>query len=59
MPTNIFGKNDNYNLLNSHFIPALIRKIHTAIKKRKSFIEVWGTGKPKEKLCMLMILRMQ
>ena len=35
MPTNIFGKNDNYNLLNSHFIPALIRKIHTAIKKKK------------------------
>ena len=50
MPTNIFGKNDNYNLLNSHFIPALIRKIHTAIKKRKSFIEVWGTGKPKREI---------
>lgn len=50
MPTNIFGKNDNYNLLNSHFIPALIRKIHTAIKKKKSFIEVWGTGKPKREI---------
>tara|TARA_B100000886_G_scaffold322825_2_gene266124 strand:+ start:5964 stop:6902 length:939 start_codon:yes stop_codon:yes gene_type:complete len=50
MPTNIFGKNDNYNLLNSHFIPALIRKIHTAIKKKKTFIEVWGTGKPKREI---------
>ncbi len=34
MPTNIFGENDNYNLQNSHFIPALIRKIHNAIKKK-------------------------
>ena len=49
MPTNIFGKNDNYNLQSSHFIPALIRKIHTAIKK-KNFIEVWGTGKPKREI---------
>ena len=50
MPTNIFGKNDNYNLLNSHFIPALIRKIHTAINKKRTFIEVWGTGKPKREI---------
>ena len=50
MPTNIFGKNDNYNLQSSHFIPALIRKIHTAIKKKKNFIEVWGTGKPKREI---------
>ena len=50
MPTNIFGKNDNYNLLNSHFIPAIIRKIHIAIKKKQNRIEVWGTGKPKREI---------
>ena len=50
MPTNIFGNQDNYNLKTSHFIPALIRKIHTAIKKKKNFIEVWGTGKPKREI---------
>ena len=50
MPTNIFGNQDNYNLETSHFIPALIRKIHNAIKKKKNFIEVWGTGKPKREI---------
>lgn len=50
MPTNIFGKNDNYNLQTSHFIPALIRKIHTSIKKKKNFIEIWGTGMPKREI---------
>ena len=50
MPTNIFGENDNYNLQNSHFIPALIRKIHYAIKKKQKMIEVWGTGKPKREI---------
>ena len=50
MPTNIFGKNDNYNLQNSHFIPALIRKISTAIKKKKNYIEVWGTGTPRREI---------
>lgn len=50
MPTNIFGKNDNYNLLNSHFIPAIIRKIHITIKKKQNRIEVWGTGKPKREI---------
>lgn len=50
MPTNIFGENDNYNLQNSHFIPALIRKIHTSIKNKKKNVEVWGTGKPKREI---------
>ncbi len=50
MPTNIFGINDNYNLQNSHFIPALVRKIHNAIKKKRKIIEVWGTGKPKREI---------
>jgi GDP-L-fucose synthase len=50
MPTNVFGINDNYNLQDSHFIPALIRKVNTAIKKKKKFMEVWGTGTPKREL---------
>ena len=55
MPTNIFGEQDNYNLQTSHFIPALIRKIDTAIKKGKTHLEVWVQENLKEKLCMLMI----
>ena len=38
---------DNYNLQNSHFIPSILRKIYLA-KKIKNFINLWGTGKPKE-----------
>ena len=45
MPTNTFGPNDNYNSLNSHFFPALIKKIYNL--KNKKFIKLWGDGKPK------------
>ena len=47
MPTNLYGLNDNYNLQNSHVLPALIRKIHEAKINHRRTIEVWGTGKPK------------
>jgi GDP-L-fucose synthase len=47
MPTNMYGPNDNYNLTNSHVLPALIRKFHDAKEKNSSFVEIWGTGKPK------------
>ena len=50
MPTNTFGVNDNFNLESSHFIPALIKKINIAIKKKHKFIKVWGTGTPKREL---------
>ena len=50
MPTNLFGPNDNYDLENSHFFPALIRKILNAKKNGKKFIEIWGNGKPKREL---------
>lgn len=50
MPCNIYGSNDNYDLKNSHFFPALIRKIHTAQKKKFDKIVVWGTGRPKREL---------
>lgn len=47
MPTNLYGPNDNYDLNNSHVLPALLRKIHEAKKFNKPFIEMWGTGTPK------------
>ena len=46
MPCNVFGPNDNYNLLSSHFIPALIKKIHIAKIKKNKKIKLWGSGKP-------------
>lgn len=46
MPTNLYGPNDNYDLNNSHVLPALIRKFHTAKIKKSQFVEVWGTGYP-------------
>lgn len=46
MPTNLYGPNDNYDLQNSHVLPALIRKILTAKKNNDPTVTVWGTGKP-------------
>lgn len=46
MPTNLYGPNDNYDLQNSHVLPALIRKFHEAKIAGNSFVEVWGSGKP-------------
>ena len=50
MPCNLYGPNDNYNLENSHFLPALISKIHNAKIKKKKFISIWGNGRPKREL---------
>ena len=46
MPTNLYGQNDNYDLANSHVLPALIRKIHDAKENNDSQVIVWGTGTP-------------
>lgn len=46
MPTNLYGPNDNYDLQNSHVLPAMIRKFHEAKLKNKPFVELWGTGSP-------------
>ncbi len=46
MPTNMYGPNDNYNLANSHVLPALIRKFHDAKENNLPFVEMWGTGTP-------------
>lgn len=47
MPSNLYGRNDNYDLNKSHVIPALIRKFYEARKSRAPFVEVWGTGTPR------------
>ncbi len=50
MPTNTFGPGDNYNLESSHFIPAILRKLYQAKIKKKNFINLWGTGRPKREI---------
>lgn len=45
MPTNLYGPGDNFDLLSSHVLPALIRKAHEAKKTKASNITIWGTGK--------------
>lgn len=47
MPTNLYGPNDNYDLNNSHVLPALLRKIHEAKTQGDNKVVVWGTGSPK------------
>ena len=47
MPTNLYGPNDNYDLKNSHVLPALLRKFHTAKTEGLPSVEVWGSGTPK------------
>ena len=47
MPTNLYGPNDNYDLTNSHVLPALIRKFHEAKIKSLPEVEIWGTGTPR------------
>jgi len=47
MPTNLYGPNDNYDLNNSHVLPALIRKFHEAKINNFPSVEIWGTGSPK------------
>ncbi len=46
MPTNLYGPNDNYDLSNSHVIPALIRKFVEASEKNQEEVEIWGSGGP-------------
>lgn len=44
MPTNLYGPNDNYDLQNSHVLPALLRKFHNAKVSKSKTVELWGTG---------------
>ena len=50
MPTNLYGPGDNYDLANSHVLPALIRKTAEAVEKNSPTITVWGTGTPRREL---------
>jgi len=50
MPTNTFGPNDNYNELNSHFFPALIKKVHEVKIKNKKELTLWGNGLAKREV---------
>ncbi len=50
MPTNTFGPGDNYDLKNSHFIPAILRKLYQAKINKKKYITLWGTGKSKREV---------
>ena len=50
MPCNLYGPSDNYDQKNSHFLPALINKIHDAKLKNKKTVTIWGTGSPKREL---------
>jgi GDP-L-fucose synthase len=47
MPTNLYGPNDNYDLNNSHVLPALLRKFHLAKVEGADTVEIWGSGSPK------------
>ena len=46
MPTNLYGRGDNYHLHNSHVIPAMLRKFHEAKLNNSPFTEIWGSGTP-------------
>ncbi|MDC2981948.1 GDP-L-fucose synthase [Bacteroidota bacterium] len=46
MPTNLYGPNDNFDLKNSHVLPALLRKFHEAKMNKNSSVTLWGTGNP-------------
>jgi GDP-L-fucose synthase len=46
MPTNLYGPNDNYHPQNSHVLPALLRKFHTAKTQGQPSVEIWGSGSP-------------
>ena len=50
MPTNTFGPNDNYNALNSHFLPALIKKVHDLKLNNKMELTLWGNGLAKREV---------
>ncbi|MFY7879593.1 MAG: GDP-L-fucose synthase [Lacibacter sp.] len=47
MPTNLYGPNDNYDLKNSHVLPALLRKMIVAKRTQQTQVEIWGTGTPR------------
>jgi len=68
MPTNLYGPGDNFDLNNSHVIPALLRKFHEAKINNFPSVEVWGTGTPKREFlyvddladaCILLLKKLE
>ena len=53
MPTNLYGPGDNFNLMDSHVLPALIRKFHEAKINGDEVVEFWGTGEPKREFLFI------
>jgi GDP-L-fucose synthase len=51
MPTNLYGPGDNFDLQNSHVLPALLRKFHEAKQQGADHVVVWGSGKPLREFC--------
>jgi len=47
MPTNLYGPNDNFDLVSGHVLPALLAKVHTAVQDGRDTVEVWGSGRPR------------
>ena len=47
MPTNLYGPNDNFDLLSSHVLPALLAKIDAAVREGRDSVEIWGSGRPR------------
>ena len=47
MPTNLYGPNDNFDLLSSHVLPALLAKIDTGVQQDRDAVEIWGSGQPR------------
>ena len=50
MPTNLYGPGDNYDLEKSHVLPALIRRMHEAKKRKENEVVIWGSGSPRREL---------
>jgi len=53
MPTNLYGRNDNFNLETSHVLPALMRKFHEAKLNGEKKVVIWGTGSPKREFLLV------
>lgn len=51
MPTNLYGPGDNFDLMSSHVLPALLRKFHEAKRDGSASVTVWGTGTPRREFC--------
>ena len=47
MPTNLYGPNDNFDLLSGHVLPALLAKVAAAVRERRDTVEIWGSGRPR------------